>query len=314
MINANFVNQESHIPVMLNEVLRFLKPQKNEIFFDGTFGAGGYSQAILESCECSVIAVDRDNNVQKFVDKILEKFPQNFKFNFAKFSQIKQVLANHDLEKIDGVVLDVGVSSMQLDERQRGFSFDSTQKLDMRMDQTQELSAYEVVNEFSVEDLTKIIRDFGDEPKAKKIAQKIATNRSKQTITSCCELADIVRSLYVGYYKTDPATRTFQALRIFVNNELEELRLALDSALHLLKKGGRMVVVSFHSLEDKIVKDFFRSKSGITQSVSRYEPQAFEQMPKILQLLNKSAIEPSDLEVKKNPRSRSAKLRAVIKL
>jgi len=314
MIETKFLNQDNHIPVMLNEVLGFLKPQKNEIFFDGTFGAGGYSQAILESCDCSVIAVDRDNNVQKFVDKILEKFPQNFKFNFAKFSQIKQVLANHDLEKIDGVVLDVGVSSMQLDERQRGFSFDSTQKLDMRMDQTQELSAYEVVNEFSVEDLTKIIRDFGDEPKAKKIAQKIATNRSKQTITSCCELADIVRSLYVGYYKTDPATRTFQALRIFVNNELEELRLALDSALHLLKKGGRMVIVSFHSLEDKIVKDFFRSKSGITQSVSRYEPQAFEQMPKILQLLNKSAIEPSDLEVKKNPHSRSAKLRAVIKL
>ena len=314
MINANFVNQESHIPVMLNEVLRFLQPQKNQIIFDGTFGAGGYSQAILESCDCKVIAVDRDKNVQKFVDKILEKFPQNFKFNFAKFSQIKQVLANHDLEKIDGMVFDVGVSSMQLDERQRGFSFDSTQKLDMRMDQTQELSAYEVVNQFSVEDLTKIIRDFGDEPKAKKIAEKIATKRGKQTITSCCELADIVRSLYVGYYKTDPATRTFQALRIFVNNELEELRLALDSALHLLKTGGRMVVVSFHSLEDKIVKDFFRSKSGITQSVSRYEPQAVEQMPKILQLLNKSAIEPSDLEVKKNPRSRSAKLRAIIKL
>ena len=314
MINANFVNQDSHIPVMLNEVLSFLQPQKNQIIFDGTFGAGGYSQAILESCDCEVIAVDRDKNVEKFVDKVLKKFPQNFKFNFAKFSQIKQVLANHHIENIDGVVLDVGVSSMQLDERQRGFSFDSTQKLDMRMDQTQELSAYEVVNQFSIEDLTKIIRDFGDEPKAKKIAEKIATKRSKQTITSCCELADIVRSLYVGYYKTDPATRTFQALRIFVNNELEELRLALDSALHLLKKGGRMVVVSFHSLEDKIVKDFFRSKSGITQSVSRYEPQAFEQMPKILQLLNKSAIEPSELEVKNNPRSRSAKLRAIVKL
>lgn len=127
-------------------------------------------------------------------------------------------------------------------------------------------------------------------------------------------MADIVRSLYVGYYKTDPATRTFQALRIFVNNELEELRLALDSALLLLKKGGRMVIVSFHSLEDKIVKDFFKNKSGITQSVSRYEPHIAKEIPKILQLLNKSAIEPSELEVKRNPRSRSAKLRAIVKL
>jgi 16S rRNA (cytosine1402-N4)-methyltransferase len=314
MIETKFSNQYNHIPVMLNEVLSFLKPQKNEIFFDGTFGAGGYSQAILETGDCKVFAVDRDKNVEKFVEKLLKKFPQNFKFNFAKFSEIKEILAKHDIQNIDGVVLDVGVSSMQLDERARGFSFDSTQKLDMRMDQSQELSAYEVVNQFSVEELTKIIRDFGDEPKAKRIAEKIATNRSKQMITSCCELADIVRSLYVGYYKTDPATRTFQALRIFVNNELEELRLALDSALRLLKKGGRMVVVSFHSLEDKIVKDFFKASAGITQSVSRYEPDIVKQVPKILQLLNKSAIEPSYIEVKSNPRSRSAKLRAIIKL
>lgn len=173
MINSNLFKEDSHIPVMLDEVLRFLKPQKNEIYFDGTFGAGGYSQAILESCDCRVIAVDRDKNVEKFVDKLFKKFPKNFIFNFAKFSQIKEVLENNYIEKIDGVVLDVGVSSMQLDERERGFSFDSNQKLDMRMDQTQELSAYEVVNEFSVEDLTKIIRDFGDEPKAKKLPKKL---------------------------------------------------------------------------------------------------------------------------------------------
>ena len=132
-------------------------------------------------------------------------------------------------------------------------------------------------------------------------------------ITSCCELADIVRSLYVGYYKTDPATRTFQALRIYVNNELEELKLALETALRILKKGG-MVVVSFHSLEDKIVKDFFRANSGFQKSISRYQPESQENVLKIVELLNKSVIEPSDFEVEKNPRSRSAKLRAIVKL
>ncbi len=314
MININNFSQDSHIPVMLNEVINFLKPQKNEIFFDGTFGAGGYSKAILESCDCQVYALDCDHNVQKFVDRMVKKFPQNFKFSFGKFSQIKEILAKYNISEVDGVVLDIGVSSMQLDERNRGFSFDSTQKLDMRMDQNQLLSAYEVINNFSAEELTKIIREYGDEPKAKRIAEKIVARRDKQMITSCCELANIVRSLYIGYYKTDPATRTFQAIRIFVNNELEELKLALDNALKILKKGGRMVVVSFHSLEDKIVKDFFRAQAGLMQSVSRYEPDLIQQMPKIVQLLNKSAVEPSDLEIEKNPRSRSAKLRAIVKL
>ena len=314
MINSNFANENFHIPVMLNEVMEFLKPKKNQIYCDGTFGAGGYSKAILESCDCNVIAIDRDQDVKKFAEEILKKFPNNFKFNLAKFSQIKEVLQENNIEDLDGVVLDIGVSSMQLDEKSRGFSFDSLQKLDMRMDQNQELSAFEVVNNYSIQELTKIIRDYGDEPKARKIAEKIAQKREKQMITSCCELADIVRSLYVGYYKTDPATRTFQALRIYVNNELEELKLALETALKILKKGGRMVVVSFHSLEDKIVKDFFRANSGFQKSISRYQPESQENVLKIVELLNKSVIEPSDSEVEKNPRSRSAKLRAIVKL
>ncbi|GDX35654.1 ribosomal RNA small subunit methyltransferase H [Alphaproteobacteria bacterium] len=315
MINELAFNpNQPHIPVMLNEVLSFLKPQANEIYFDGTFGAGGYSSAILQSCNCQVYAVDQDHTVDKFVKKLQENFPKNFHFAYAKFSQVKEVLRSFAVEQVDGVVLDIGVSSMQFDEKIRGFSFDSHDKLDMRMNQNQELSAFEVVNNFSEEQLSEIIYKFGDEPKAKKIARKITTQRCKQTITSCCELADIVRSLYVGYYKTDPATRTFQALRIYVNNELEELSQALKNSLEILKSGGRMVVVTFHSLEDKIVKDFFREKSGYFKGQSRYLPDLNPVLNIELKLLNKSAIEPSDLEVKRNPRSRCAKLRSVVKL
>jgi len=307
-------NNQFHIPVMLEEVLSFLKPQANEIYFDGTFGAGGYSQAILQSCNCQVYAVDQDQAVDKFVKKLQAEFPKNFHFAFAKFSQVKEILKSFAVEKVDGVVLDIGASSMQFDEKSRGFSFDSNDRLDMRMNQNQELSAFEVVNNFSEEQLSEIIYKFGDEPKAKKIAQKITTQRSKHLITSCCELADIVRSLYVGYYKTDPATRTFQALRIYVNNELEELREVLNNSLKVLKSKGRMVVVTFHSLEDKIVKDFFREKSGYFKGQSRYLPDLNTELNIELKLLNKSAIEPSEFEVKNNPRSRSAKLRSIVKL
>lgn len=307
-------NSGHHIPVLLKEVLYYLDLRDHEIYCDATFGAGGYSQAILQSKKCSVIALDRDCSVNKFVEKLKAKYPENFFFNNAKFSEIKEVFQKNNLDQVDGIVFDVGVSSMQLDEKNRGFSFDSTEKLDMRMDQTQGISAFEVVNNYSSQDLAKIIKDFGDEPKAYKIAQKIANKRSKQTITSCCELADIVRSLYVGYYKTDPATRTFQALRIYVNNELEELKKGLVEGLNLLKKGGRMVVVSFHSLEDKIVKDFFKSKAGLNQGVSRYQPQFFVEKNSEIKLLNSSVVVANDDELKINNRARSAKLRAIIKI
>ena len=313
-IALNVDNANHHIPVLLREVLKYLNPTDHEIYCDATFGAGGYSQAILDSAKCTIIALDRDTSVNKFVEKLKAKYPENFIFSNAKFSEIKEVFKKNKIDKVDGIVFDVGVSSMQLDEKNRGFSFDSTEKLDMRMDQTQGISAFEVVNNYSSQDLAKIIKDFGDEPKAYKIAQKIANKRSKQTITSCCELADIVRSLYVGYYKTDPATRTFQALRIYVNNELEELKKALVEGLNLLKKGGRMVVVSFHSLEDKIVKEFFKTKAGLNQGVSRYQPLFIEEKNGEIKLLNTSVVMADDEELKINNRARSAKLRAIIKM
>jgi 16S rRNA (cytosine1402-N4)-methyltransferase len=307
-------NIDFHVPVLLEEVMKFLQVEDHQIYFDGTFGAGGYSKKILSLANCKVIAVDQDDSVLKHVESLQRKFFDRLIFSQSRFSKIKEVIANYQVDQLDGIVLDIGVSSMQLDDFNRGFSFDSNQKLDMRMNKNQELSAFEIVNNFSEVDLANIIFQFGDEPKARKIAKKIINQRAKKTITSCCELADIVRSLYVGHYKTDPATRTFQAIRIAVNNELEELTLALNNAIDCLKTGGRMVIVSFHSLEDKIVKDFFRTKAGLNNTISRYDPFVINNISPQIKLQTKSAIVPGEDEVKKNPRSRSAKLRAIVKL
>jgi 16S rRNA (cytosine1402-N4)-methyltransferase len=308
-------NQEFHQPVMLREVLENLAPRDGETYLDCTFGAGGYSAAILESSRCKLYAIDRDELAQTFAEKLSKKFPENFVFLRGKFSQSRELLAAQNLEKLDGVVLDIGVSSMQLDDRSRGFSFDSDAKLDMRMDQKISLSAYELVNEASEEDLAKIIKEFGEEPKAKKIAYRIVEARKVAPIHSCKDLAKIVHSTYHGYFKTDPATKTFQGLRIFVNQELEELKAALASSLHLLKKGGRLVVVSFHSLEDQIVKNFLKEQSGAALTFSRYQPEISAQDSiKNFSVITKSAISPSEAEVARNPRARSAKLRAAIRI
>lgn len=300
---------------MLQEVLKNLAPKNDEIYLDGTFGAGGYSSAILESANCKLYAIDRDESAKKFAEKLEKKFPKNFTFLKGNFSNAKELLAEKNIEKLDGMVFDIGVSSMQFDDKSRGFSFDSDDKLDMRMDQTSYPSAFEVVNESSEEELAQIIKEFGEEPKAKIIAKRIIAKRSERPITSCRDLADIVRSLYYGYSKTDAATRTFQALRIFVNQELDELKAALDSSLTLLKKGGRLVVVSFHSLEDGIVKNFLRKEAGLDQTFSRYQPiTAEKKSPNNFQLITKSAISPSEEEVAANPRARSARMRVAVKL
>jgi 16S rRNA (cytosine1402-N4)-methyltransferase len=309
-------SQQFHNPVMLNEVIENLAIRDGEIFVDGTFGAGGYSSAILQQADCKLIAFDRDISVEKFVKKLQEKFGEKFVFKNKKFSQILEGLSEIGVDEIDGLVLDIGVSSMQLDERERGFSFDSTEKLDMRMDRNQSLSAFEVVNHESEENLARIIKEFGEEVKAKIIAKKIVALRQENPIKNCSDLAKIVRSFYYGYHKTDPATKTFQALRIFVNQELEELKMALEASVKLLKKGGRLVVVSFHSLEDKIVKDFLKEQAGLSQSYSRYQPEC--SLPKNqknnFKIITKSALCPSKEEVDLNPRARSAKMRVAIKL
>lgn len=315
VLNKVLNNLEFHKPVMLEEVLENLQVKNDGVYFDGTFGAGGYSTAILESAKCKLYALDRDESVKKFTEKLQKKFGERFVFLHGKFSDCKNLLAEQSASQLDGMVFDIGVSSMQLDDKSRGFSFDSDDKLDMRMDRNASLSAYEVVNEASEEELQRIIKEFGEEPKAKKIAQKIVAARAVKPVSSCRDLANIVRSLYFGYSKTDAATRTFQALRIYVNQELDELKAALASSLTLLKKGGRLVVVSFHSLEDGIVKNFLKKEAGLDQTFSRYQP-IFEQekSPKNFQLITKSAISPSAEEVAANPRARSAKMRVAVKL
>ncbi|NBV06818.1 MAG: 16S rRNA (cytosine(1402)-N(4))-methyltransferase RsmH [Proteobacteria bacterium] len=308
-------NLDFHKPVLINEVLQALKPKAGEVYLDATFGAGGYSKAILKSANCKVYAIDRDESAKKFATVLEKDFAKNFTFLRGKFSKSVELLAEKNISELDAMVFDIGVSSMQFDDKSRGFSFDSDAKLDMRMDQKSDLSAFEVVNESSEAELTKIIKEFGEEPKAKQIAKKIVNFRKSKPVTSCRDLAEIVRSLYHGYFKTDPATRTFQALRIFVNQELEELKAALASSVTLLKKGGRLIVVSFHSLEDSIVKNFLKKEAGLDQTFSRYQPenQTSKSIKNFL-LLNKSAISPTKEEIAANPRARSAKMRAAVKL
>lgn len=305
----------SHVSVMLSDVLRNLNPKDGEVYLDGTFGAGGYTKAILDSAKCKVFAIDRDETAKNFAQSVSEKYGDRFVFLSGKFSESEKLLKTKDVEELDGMVFDIGVSSMQLDSKERGFSFDSDAKLDMRMDQKSFPSAFEIVNQSSEKELAQIIKDFGDEPKARQIAKKIVDARNAKPITSCRELAEIVRSLYRGYSKTDPATRTFQAFRIAVNQELDELKIALKSSLKLLKVGGRLVVVSFHSLEDAIVKNFLKEESGLSQTFSRYQPLTSEsQAQKKFHILTKSAVSPSDEEVAANPRARSAKMRVAIRI
>lgn len=311
-------NNNLHKSVLLKEVLGSLQIKDQEIYVDGTFGAGGYSSAILNSANCSLYAFDRDISVSKFAEKLKTKFSTKFHFINDKFSKMKERLAEIGVFEVDGIVLDLGVSSMQLDQEERGFSFNSKSRLDMRMDQTQGISAFEVVNYKSEKELAQIIRDFGEEKKARQIAKKIVEKRQDKEITTALELASIVRGVYGNFNgkKIDPSTKTFQAIRIFVNDELGELREVLDDSLNLLRKGGRLLVVSFHSLEDSYVKKFFRNHSGYNdRNISRYDPKNLLNQDKNYPLAvnqNKS-IKPSDIEIKENVRSRSARLRVAIK-
>jgi 16S rRNA (cytosine1402-N4)-methyltransferase len=309
MNNYNF-----HQPVLLNEVINELRPKDNKIYVDCTFGAGGYSSKILESAKCKLISFDRDSSVRKFSQPLQEKYP-NFNFVQSKFSQISEKLQDLLIDKVDAIVMDLGVSSMQLDEEKRGFSFNSEVRLDMRMDQnSSDISAFEVVNNFTQNDLEKIIREFGEEKKAKQIAKKIIEKRKENPINKSVELAQIVRGVYGHRYsKTDHATKTFQAIRIFVNNELGELKSVLDQSKDLLKNGGRLIVVSFHSLEDFYVKKFLKENSGLANSYSRYEPEIINHNEIHFEARNK-AIKPSEQEIKQNPRSRSSRMRIGIKI
>lgn len=300
---------QKHFPVMLPEVLENLRPCEGGLYVDATFGNGGYSEAILQAADCKVIALDRDPSVLPRVNELKQEFGSRFDFRAGQFGNFSQLVE----ESIDGAVFDIGVSSMQLDEAERGFSFSKEAPLDMRMSKNG-TSAADLVNSLKEEDLANLIYKYGEERKSRSIARKIAEYRKTKQITTTKELAEII---YTVIHRTpnsiDPATRTFQALRIAVNNELEELEKGLSGATERLKSGGRLVIVDFHSLEDRIVKNFFKEHAGKEARSSRYMPDLTIKTGSITFSECSKAITPSQEEIAQNSRSRSAKLRYAVK-
>lgn len=298
-----------HNPVMVREVLDALSPQNRETYIDATFGAGGYSRAILEKAECSVVALDRDPEAFERAKALKAHYPDRFTFFPGRFSDMNTLLPPLDY---DGIVFDLGVSSPQLDEADRGFSFKQEGPLDMRMEK-QGLSAADVVNTFEEKEIARILWVYGEERRSRAIARAIVEKRKEALFTTTTQLADLVRPI-VGFERPgfDPATRTFQALRLYVNEELSELEGGLKASEDLLKEGGRLVVVSFHSLEDRIVKTFLKEKSGNLPHPSRYLPE-LPQTQAIFVLKNKKSVTPQEDELRSNPRARSARLRCAVR-
>jgi 16S rRNA (cytosine1402-N4)-methyltransferase len=302
-----------HEPVLLTEVLEALRPREGGIYVDGTFGAGGYTRAILQTAQCTVYAIDRDAEALAAGAALAAAFPGRLTLIEGLFSNMDSLLALQGVEAVDGIVLDVGVSSMQLDDPARGFSFRSDGPLDMRMGRGSQTAA-DAVNTLSEDELKRIIAVFGEERRAHAIARAIVRARAEKPFTRTGELARLVESV-IGRKPQDPihpATRTFQALRIHINRELEELVRALGAAEKLLKPGGRLAVVCFHSLEDRIAKKFLVERSGHASRPSRHRPAAAMQHPTFM-LLTRNPVTPSEAEVEANPRSRSAKLRAAVR-
>lgn len=306
---------QPHIPVMLDNVLAQLSPVDGGIYVDGTFGAGGYSRAFLASADCTVIAIDRDSTASEKAQALKDEHGACFIFIHGCFGDAEALLHEAGIENVDGFVLDLGVSSMQLDEAERGFSFRTDGPLDMRMDQNSSGdSAADIVNNYQEEDLADIIYEFGGERRSRRVAREIVKIRKQALFKTTKELADTVRRVVPkSKDRLDPATRTFQALRIAVNDEPGELHRALDAAEKLLKEGGVLIVVSFHSLEDRIVKRFLLERSGQKSRPSRHLPIQEECNNPTFTIPSRKAIFPSAEEVASNPRSRSARLRVAIR-
>jgi 16S rRNA (cytosine1402-N4)-methyltransferase len=290
-----------HVPVMLREALSFLAPKPNALYLDATFGAGGYSRALIEA-GARVIGLDRDPSAILGGADLVEEAGGRLTLVESRFSELDTVA--RDFGALDGVVLDLGVSSMQIDEAERGFSFRADGPLDMRME-GRGLSAADVVNTYAQKELTRIIGILGEENRARAVARAIVAARP---IARTGALADVVRSVVRAGPGIDPATRTFQALRIFVNDELGELAAALMAAERALRPGGRLAVISFHSLEDRLVKTFLAARGRIERG-SRHLPEVPALEP-TFRLLTKKPATPMPDEVAHNPRARSAKLRA----
>ena len=308
-MNAIIKSEKKHFPVLLKELISIISPLYGGTFIDCTFGNGGYSQEILKHQSNKVISIDRDESVLKIVNKFEAKYKNRFYFKQLKFSQLNKL--NLKPTDLKGIIFDLGYSLNQIQDKSKGLSFNSDSKLNMRMG-LNEFSAHEVINKLEYEDLYKIIKVFGDEQKAKFISRKIIVKRQSQKINTqdLVKIIDDVKKY--RYTKIHNSTKTFQAIRIFVNNEISELIYGLIESFKLIPLGGIIAVVTFHSIEDKIVKFFFKNYSE-RKNLSRYLPNLNNK--KILfTLKNKKPILPSSKEIKINPPSRSAKLRYAIKI
>jgi 16S rRNA (cytosine1402-N4)-methyltransferase len=305
-----------HTPVMLREVLELMKPQNEKTYLDGTLGGGGHAEKILElsSPGGRLLGLDQDDEAVAAARQRLQRFGDRSVIRQANFAESGKILKEIGWGKVDGILLDLGLSSQQIDSPERGFSFHSPLRLDMRMDRRQPLDAYQVVNSLPATDLERIFREYGEEPRARRAARAIDSARRVKKIESARELAEIVsRALGRGPGRTHAATRIFQALRIAVNRELEVLAAFLENAYELLIAKGTMAVVSFHSLEDRLVKTAFRKWSKSCLCPPRSPVCRCGWSAKV-RLLTRRPLVASAEEVQINPRSRSAKLRAVERL
>jgi len=306
-MNAEFY----HEPVMVKEVIASLLVNKKGIYVDGTVGGGGHSYAILKQTDSFLVGIDCDDEALEAAGKKLEEFGERKILTKANFADLGKVLKRLNIQKVDGVLLDLGVSSHQLDRPERGFSFNQQALLDMRMDRSLQLSAYDVVNSFAQSELERIIKAYGEEKMAGRIAKAISLKRQISPIETTAQLAAVVVSSLpakLKWQKIHPATKTFQAIRIVVNKELDNIKPAIDDATEALKSGGRLCVISFHSLEDRIVKNEFRALAGDCVCPKDI-PFCVCEKEKKLKIITRKALTPLEEEIKTNSRARSAKLR-----
>lgn len=303
----------THLPVLGREVVEALQPQKNGIYIDATFGRGGYTAMLLESGAGRVIAIDRDPEAIAAGAEFSKRYGDRFLLLQGCFGDMARLLRAANVNQVNGVAFDIGVSSPQLDKAERGFSFRLDGPLDMRMSDTGQTAA-DLVNSLGEAEIADILYQFGEERASRRIAKAIVEQRRIEPFTRTVQLANVISSVVPKHSETHPATKSFQALRIAVNDELGELQRGLEAAISLLQEGGRVAVVTFHSLEDRIVKDFFKLQAGRVSQGSRHRPVAVMAQQASLRLVKTKAITPSDQEMKTNPRARSAKLRVAEKI
>ena len=301
-----------HVPVLLEEVVALLEPRNGALYVDGTFGCGGYSKALLTSAVCNVVAIDRDPHARDSAEKMKAGYGGRFDFVGGNFGSMDSYLKARGVARVNGgIVLDLGVSSTQLSDASRGFSFRHDGPLDMRMEAAG-LDAMTFVNQASEKELAGVILGYGEERRALSVAKAIVAARKERPISRTRELATIIRRVVKKSADgLDPATRTFQAIRVHINNELDELASGLVAAEKILTTGGRLVVVSFHSLEDRLVKSFFRERVGRGSNPSRHRPALKAGRSPSFRLLTARPVRAKACEISANPRARSARLRAV---